>query len=88
MTTDALIKEDVDLEQLWDEDIPCCWEVCDKSAEWKATNSCGHEWLYCTEHMLYESDTFTVWEMSGEYEAVCNNCKSIIDIRDTKFTQL
>lgn len=58
MSTDTLerpdLLEDVDLEELWDEDIPCDYSRrsgCENKATWRAiTQTCGHRYHVCTQH--------------------------------------
>lgn len=54
MSTDTLERPDlievVDLEELFDKDVPCTYPECDNPAKWKAILTCGHKHNVCSMH--------------------------------------
>jgi hypothetical protein len=42
--------EIVDLEEIFDEDVPCVYPECETPAKWRAILTCGHKHNVCSKH--------------------------------------
>lgn len=67
-------EESVDLESLFDEDIPCGYPECPRDVVWKlAMLCCGQVYYFCDPHKRNEEDIPRACQEKGQ-NARCTKC--------------
>ncbi|QGJ91975.1 hypothetical protein SEA_KEELAN_10 [Gordonia phage Keelan] len=89
MLADTL--EDVDLESLLEQDVPCVFyetkdETCGKPAIWSLSAQCGHNVQWCQEHMDFSLKFEKEYQKDNPlYKCmVCNNIQPLFELNKTR----
>lgn len=67
---------EVNLEELWDEVLPCWYDGCGAEPTHRMINPCcGHNFFLCEEHTLTTRNLVQVWMSNpGGHEITCAHC--------------
>lgn len=85
--TDADAKEDVDLEALWEESIPCIVKDCQADVLWRVTFlCCGWYGLTCQPHKVRADRIWRSLEAQGR-PLRCGECNTVIPVSRIKWSE-